>query len=371
METAIFPLSGEPIHCGHMQIIERAAAICQKVYVALGINPEKEGKRLFTEKEKMILANNCIEYLGLEGKVKVECFKGRLSDYCNEKQVRLLVRGVRNAEDMKYETAAAEYHQKHGIETILVPTYGEISNLSSTKLKEDVKAGKLVHCKTTAMIKQALEEKLLGVTIIGVTGQIGSGKSTYCRNLADYAKTQGISIIHINADNIAHSLYSTGAYPELQKKISEEFGADVIEGSSINRKALARKALATNESRLRLMAMLAEPFQQEVEKIIAKSKGIVLLDAAYLDMMLQWVNYNVIMVTCNEEERLKRVIARDKMSEDKFKTVSGYLLSPDEFRKKWQEESKKAKNGKFYEAESEKMDYKGALEWIQKSFPQF
>lgn len=371
MDTAIFPLSGDPVHYGHMQIIERAAAICPNVYVALGINPDKEGKHLFTEEERVRLANNSIEVMGLESRVKVETFCGWLSDYCSGKKVNLLVRGARNAEDMKYETAAAEYHRKYGIETVLVPTYGDLSGLSSTKLKQDVSEGKLVHGRTTAMIKQALEEKLLGVTIIGVTGQMGSGKSTYCRNLVEYAKTQNAEITHIDADQVAHSVYSSGAYPELQKKIAEEFGAEVCEGNTINRKALARKALATNESRLRLMAMLAEPFQQEVEKIISKSKGIVLLDAAYLDNMLPWVNYNVIMVTCNENERLRRVIARDKMPEDKYRTVSSYLLAPGAFRQKWQEESSKAKNGKFYEAESEKMDYKGTLEWIQKNFPQF
>ncbi|MFA5888310.1 MAG: pantetheine-phosphate adenylyltransferase [Candidatus Nanoarchaeia archaeon] len=370
MNAAIFPLTGDPMHYGHMEILRGASRVSDKVYLALGINPEKEGKHLFTEEERIELARNAVEYLGLKN-IEVETFSGWLADYAKQKNVNILVRGARNEKDLKYETMAAEYHAKHGIETILIPTYGNISMISSTKLKDEVRQGKLMHEYTTPKIKQALEEKLLGVTIIGVTGQMGSGKSTYCRNLADYAKTQNAEITHIDADNIAHFVYSSGAYPELQKKIAEEFGADVIEGASINRKALARKALATNESRLKLMQMLAEPFREEVEKIMAKSKGIVLLDAAYLDMMLPWVNYNAIMVTCNEEERMKRVIARDKMSEDKYRAVSSYLLSPEQFRQKWKEESTKAKNGKFYEAESEKMNYREAFEWIQKNFPRY
>lgn len=371
MDTTIFPLSGDPVHYGHMQIIERAAAVCQTVYVALGINPDKEGKYLFAEEERIRLANNAIECLGLENRVKVETFSGWLSDYCKEKKVNLLVRGARNADDMKYETAAAEYHRRHGIETILVPTYGEISGLSSTMLKQDVKNGKLVHGRTTAMIKQALEEKLLGVSIIGVTGLMGSGKSTFCSELCSYASSQGALMTHIDCDAVAHSLYSSGTHPDLQSKIAAEFGAEVCEGSSINRKALAKKALVSNESRMRLMGLLAEPFKEEVEKIIAKSKGVVLLDAAYLDKMLPWVNYNVIMVKCDEDERLRRVLARDKMSKEKFRAVSSYLLAPDEFKEKWQEESSKAGNGKLYEADSVKKDYEGALEWIQKNFPMF
>lgn len=370
MNTAIFPLSGDPVHLGHMEILKAASRVSGKVYFALGINPDKEGKHLFTEEERIQLARNAVEYLGLKN-VEVEAFSGWLADYARQKNVNLLVRGARNAEDMKYETAAAEYHHKYGIETVLVHTYGNVSLISSTRLKEDVRRGKLVHEHTTPRIKQALEEKLLGVTIIGVTGQMGSGKSTYCRNLVEYAKTQGVGITHIDCDAVAHSLYTSGSHPDLQKKIAEEFGDEVCEGNTINRKALAKKALVSEESRMRLMEMLSEPFKEEVENLLAKSKGIVLLDAAYLDKMLPWVNYNVLMVTCNEDERLRRVIARDKMSEGKFRTVSSFLLSPSEFRKKWEEESSKAKNGKFYEAESEKMDYKGALEWIQKNFPQF
>ena len=244
--------------------------------------------------------------------VEVETFSGWLADYAKQKNVNLLVRGARNEKDLKYETMAAEYHAKHGIETILIPTYGNISMISSTKLKEEVRQGKLMHEYTTPKIKQALEEKLLGISIVGVTGMMGSGKSTFCREITAYASRHGVKMQHIDCDALAHSLYCSEnpVYPEIYNEIKSCFGEEVCAGNSINRKALSKKALASNENRIKLMQILSKPFRTEVEKQLANAKGIVLLDAAYLDMMLPWVNYNAIIVKCNEQERKKSACKR-------------------------------------------------------------
>ncbi|MFH1637930.1 MAG: pantetheine-phosphate adenylyltransferase [Candidatus Woesearchaeota archaeon] len=369
MKSAIFPLSADPIHYGHMAVVKEASDIFDRVYIALGLNPKKKGRHLFTEDERLELAKNAVKTLGLEDKVEVESFSGLLASYAIRKGSEYIVRGVRDAKDLEYEVAAANFHSTYDLETILLPTTGSQSSTSSTMLKDVVSNGGLVHNYTTPKVKQALEEKLLGVSLIGVTGLMGAGKSTFCRKLCEYEGSGRLT--HIDCDAVAHSLYQEGStsYPEVHKAIKEAFGEEVCKGSSINRKALAEKALKNDEHRLQLMKILEKPFRAEIENIIGSSKGIVLLDAAYLDMMLPWVNYNVIMVKCSEEERKRRAFSRDHITEEKFYKVSSYQPPPDKLKGMLEELHERHKHGLLYEFDSEKIDYKEALEWIMKNFP--
>jgi len=376
MNTAIFPLTGDPVHYGHLAVIEKAARLCDKLYVALGVNPEKAGKHLFSEDERVRLVKNAVGTLSLEAEVEVGTFHGLLAQYALSKGADFIARSVRDAKDTDYELLLAEFNSGYGLDTVILPLSGvdgKIKNASSSMLKLLAGDGCLVHDYTAPMAKQALEEKIRKVSIIGVTGLMGSGKSTFCRQLCEYASAQGVSVTHVDCDAVAHSMYSSSSeyYPAVRNAIVSEFGEEVCEGNSINRKALAKKALLTNESRLRLMKVLEAPFRAKIEGIIAGTKGVLLLDAAYLDMMLPWVNYNVLLVKCDEDERKKRVFARGHMDDEAYARLSSYLLAPDAFREKLQQEQARHRHGLLYEIDSGKADYKEALEWIQTNFPMF
>ena len=118
MKIAIYPGSFDPITLGHLDIIRRAAACFDKVYVCVLSNGDK--KPTFTHQERVELIRGSVE--GLEN-VEVETYGGLLADYAREKGSCVLVKGLRNATDfdMEYQMAAINRGIWPELETIFFP----------------------------------------------------------------------------------------------------------------------------------------------------------------------------------------------------------------------------------------------------------
>ena len=92
---AVFPGSFDPVTLGHMDIIERAAQLFDRVYVAIVPNGEKTHP-MFTDEEKLELMRVSIAPLG---NVEAALWNGLLTDFAAQKGARFLVRGARNSMD--------------------------------------------------------------------------------------------------------------------------------------------------------------------------------------------------------------------------------------------------------------------------------
>ena len=133
----ILPGSYDPITLGHLDVIRRAAAIYDEVYVIAFINPEKN--YMFTPEERVRMLAIATE--GISG-VAVGFSEGRVVDYMHEHGIERIVKGYRNSKDLEYEQAQAEYNLLHGgFGTEFVESSPEYESISSTLARERIKSG--------------------------------------------------------------------------------------------------------------------------------------------------------------------------------------------------------------------------------------
>ena len=137
VRRAVCPGSFDPITNGHLDIISRASRLYDEVYVAVMINKAKKG--LFEVDERLDLIRQVTaEY----GNVRVEAFHGLLVDFCKQREIPAIVKGLRAVSDFDYELQMAQMNfGLAGVETLFMPTNPQYSFLSSSLVKEVAKWG--------------------------------------------------------------------------------------------------------------------------------------------------------------------------------------------------------------------------------------
>ena len=99
--TAIYPGSFDPLTNGHLDILQRAVQMFEKVIVTVAVNNKK--KAVFTGEERVELIRQAIQGKEWADKVEIEQFTGLLIDFARKKNVNVLLRGVRQISDFEYE----------------------------------------------------------------------------------------------------------------------------------------------------------------------------------------------------------------------------------------------------------------------------
>lgn len=133
MKIAICPGSFDPVTYGHLNIIERSAALVDKLIVAVFRNPNKHS--MFTMDERLDMLREATKYLP---NVEVDAFGGLLNEYAEARNCHLLIRGLRAFSDFEYEFQRALLLKKVDpkLETAFFMTEGKYSYLSSTGVRE-------------------------------------------------------------------------------------------------------------------------------------------------------------------------------------------------------------------------------------------
>ena len=130
--TALCPGTFDPVTNGHVDIVQRAAALFDRVVVAVVENPGKEP--LFSVAERVEMLREALSGLG---NVEVESFSGLLVDHARSRGVGVIVKGLRAVSDFDYELQMAQMNRHLGeVETCFVPTSPRWSYLSSSLVKE-------------------------------------------------------------------------------------------------------------------------------------------------------------------------------------------------------------------------------------------
>ena len=132
MSTACCPGSFDPVTNGHLDIVERAAALFDEVTVAVLVNQGKQS--LFSVDERMNMLRQVTAHLP---NVRVDSFQGLLVDFCRERNIVAVVKGLRAVSDFDYELQMAQMNSTlAGVETVFVPTAPAWSFLASSLVKE-------------------------------------------------------------------------------------------------------------------------------------------------------------------------------------------------------------------------------------------
>lgn len=132
MRRCVCPGSFDPVTNGHLDVIERASPLFDEVVVGVLVNVAKKG--LFTVEERIEMLRDVTAPLG---NVTVESFEGLLVDFCRDRDIPAVVRGLRAVTDFEYELSMAQMnHRLSNLETLFVATNPDYSFLSSSLVKE-------------------------------------------------------------------------------------------------------------------------------------------------------------------------------------------------------------------------------------------
>ena len=132
MKKAVFPGSFDPITLGHCEIIEKACEIFDEVIVSVGNNSDKNYKFSLNKRLKFISD----EFIN-NPKVFVEKYEGLTVDFCKNKNIKHIVRGLRNPADFEFEKKIALFNNSlENIETIFFLTSPNNAFISSSMVRE-------------------------------------------------------------------------------------------------------------------------------------------------------------------------------------------------------------------------------------------
>ena len=161
MNRAIIPGRFDPITLGHLDIIERSSRIFDEITVCVLVNPDK--KTLFSIKEREKLIIKSISTIENCGKIVVDSHTGLLIDYMNQKNINIIIKGLRALSDYEYEIQMAFLNNKMApnIETFFLMTTENLSYISSSSIKQIVKFGGKISGLVPSNIEQDIIRKIL------------------------------------------------------------------------------------------------------------------------------------------------------------------------------------------------------------------
>lgn len=158
VRRAVCPGSYDPPTVGHLDVIARTATLFDEVFVAILVNPRKQGMFEIDERVQMLT-----EITADLPQVRVEAFSGLVVDYCRERGAQALVKGLRGATDYDYELPMAHMNRHlTGVETLFLPGAPGQVYVSSSLVKEVARGGGDVTSFLPPSVHTRLVERLSG-----------------------------------------------------------------------------------------------------------------------------------------------------------------------------------------------------------------
>ena len=138
MVTALYPGSFDPVTMGHLDIVERGAALFEKVIVAVYATPSKD--LLFTTEERVQLFQECVGDLP---NVEVREFSGLVVRFARQAGAAVIIRGLRSGADFEYEYDMAFMNRRleRSVDMVSFMTSQDYMFVSSSLLKEVARLG--------------------------------------------------------------------------------------------------------------------------------------------------------------------------------------------------------------------------------------
>lgn len=156
MKTALYPGSFDPVTNGHLDVIERATSLFDKIIVTVAVNDEKNGMFNFDERKQQLK-----QVCQIFPTVEVAIFEGLLINAVKEFDAVAVIRGLRAISDFEYEFQMAMMNRtlSDRCETIFLMPKPEYSFLSSRMIKEIACLGGDISPFVPPLVVKALKEK--------------------------------------------------------------------------------------------------------------------------------------------------------------------------------------------------------------------
>ena len=161
MRTAFYPGSFDPITNGHLDILERALALADKVIVAIGIHPAKKGLFGYEERRDMVLRSVNASFGAKAGGLSVISFEGLVVDAAKLHDASILIRGLRDATDFDYEMQMAGMNAVMApqIQTVFLPASPQTRPITATLVRQIAAMGGNVSAFVPKAAAEALKAK--------------------------------------------------------------------------------------------------------------------------------------------------------------------------------------------------------------------
>lgn len=138
MTVVLYPGSFDPIHNGHLEIVETAARLFDEVIVAAMRNPQK-GEPLFSLDERQVLIEESLCHID---NVRITMFSTLVVDLAQEMNADFIVKGLRAVSDFESELQMAQMnHAISGVDTLFIPSASSHSFLASKLIREIARFG--------------------------------------------------------------------------------------------------------------------------------------------------------------------------------------------------------------------------------------
>jgi pantetheine-phosphate adenylyltransferase len=156
MKIAIYPGSFDPITNGHLDLIQRALQLFDRLVVAIADNPDK--KPLFSADERSEMVKSTVKDLK---RVKVVLFTGLLADLAKELEASAFIRGVRAVSDFEFEFQLALMNRKltPKTETVFLIPSEKYTYLSSNLIKDIARFNGEINRFVPKIVEKKLKEK--------------------------------------------------------------------------------------------------------------------------------------------------------------------------------------------------------------------
>jgi len=154
---AIYAGTFDPMTYGHLDVIERASLIFDRLIVAIAISTPKTP--LFSAEERAAMTRDVVEDMD---NVEVDIFDGLLVDYARAKGIHVLVRGLRAFSDFEFEFQMALTNRKLApdMETLFLMPKEDYSYFGSNTVREVAELGGRIDCFVPSPVRAALQEKI-------------------------------------------------------------------------------------------------------------------------------------------------------------------------------------------------------------------
>lgn len=317
---AVYAGSFDPVHFGHIDIIRRAARDFD-LTVLVANNPGKTYMFSLEERAKMVRIAVRPSVIG-DVNVNVAMLKDPhqlTADWAFENNHTVIVRGVRSFADYDSESMIRDVNisQQSGVETYFLKSDQKLSHISSGAVKELFKHAGFIHEYVPLWVKREVERNA-GLHIIGITGNIASGKNWICEKLME----EDSNIHHLDMDKLAHFILfksTVPAHAEVRRKIRETFPFIEVSPESVTdplspseRTFLGNVVFSDAGQREKLNAIMGVPILTALRRALSVKKGIVLLNTALLAEfgLAHICNNQVVLVTTDNATRNARLQGR-------------------------------------------------------------
>jgi pantetheine-phosphate adenylyltransferase len=154
MKTAVYPGTFDPVTNGHIDIIERALKLFEKIYIVVADNPQKAPT--FASKDRVEMLKESLKKYN--NRIEIAYFDGLLLNYVKKKKSSFIVRGLRAISDFEFEFSRALLNREleKDIDTIFIMTKDDYAFLSSSIVKEIA----MFHGSVKGFVPKVVEKKL-------------------------------------------------------------------------------------------------------------------------------------------------------------------------------------------------------------------